>query len=233
LIESILSAGGFYFALEGLKQAIPDVFGARLFHFMSAYIRELVANTGFEVVNAREYRLALDEGVHFSGKSDLTDSFFKNAKKNFHFFLPVGLGGIVGVLALSRFIKYLLENYGVELKYLFLGLIIGTLPSVFKQANKQGYKLIYFVPFITTFLATILFTVLENQAAHSIQIEEPGMIQLIVHGAIIGFGTIAPGVSASLILMYIGAYEGLMEAISNVDLAVLIPVSMGFMLGFY
>lgn len=41
----------------------------------------------------------------------------KDFKKNILFFLPIALGGIVGVLAFSRIMKYLLENHDVQVKF--------------------------------------------------------------------------------------------------------------------
>jgi len=39
-----------------------------------------------------------------------------------------------------------------------------------------------------------------------------------------------PGISASFILMYLGAYEILLEAIASVNLFMLIPAGLGFVL---
>ncbi|MGE5678800.1 MAG: undecaprenyl phosphate translocase family protein, partial [Pseudomonadota bacterium] len=41
-------------------------------------------------------------------------------------------------------------------------------------------------------------------------------------------GTIVPGISASFVLMYLGAYQLLLEGLSSIDLSVLIPVGVGF-----
>jgi len=163
----------------------------------------------------------------------LTDAIahvFKNFKENVIFFFPIGVGGVIGVLAFSRVINYLFENYNVEVKYLFIGLMVGTIPSVFRHANKRGYKRKYLVPLILTLGVTMIFTVMENSTINVVPDGDPSLVQLLLYGAIVGFGTIIPGISASFILMYLGGYKTLLSAIANIEIAVIIPVGIGFVL---
>ena len=111
---------------------------------------------------------------------------------------------------------------------LFRSLMLGTLPYVFKEANKKGFKRTYILPCIIAFSITLLFMILENSIIDIIPESSPSLIALIIYGAIIGFGTIVPGVSSSFILMYIGAYEMLLDGIVSMDLMVIIPVGVGF-----
>lgn len=157
-------------------------------------------------------------------------NIFKDLKSKIIFFLPIGLGGIVGVLAFSRVIQYLFENYEVEVKYLFIGLMIGTFPSLFKQASKRGFKRTYVFCLIITFAITIALSMLNNQSFHINDEAGAGFIELIIYGAIIGFGTIIPGISASFILMYLGAYEIILDAISSINIMLLAFAGIGFVL---
>jgi len=153
-----------------------------------------------------------------------------NFKKNFIFFLPIGLGGVIGVLLFSGIMEYLFTNYNVQIKYLFIGLIVGTFPLVFKDANKHGYRKIYIVPFIISLALTIIVTIIDNNAVNAVSSFEPNIWQLIMYGAILGFGTIIPGISASFILMYLGSYDLVLAAISEINIPVLIPLGIGFVL---
>lgn len=156
--------------------------------------------------------------------------FKKNLKKNAIFFLPIGLGGIVGVLGFSKIMEYLFLNFNHEVKYLFIGLIIGTLPLVFKQANSRGFKRSYLVYFVLSFGITIFVTLLDNNAVNTISNSQPGLFMLLLCGGILGFGTIIPGISASFILIYIGVYDSVLAAISGLDVYMLIPLGIGFAL---
>jgi len=160
--------------------------------------------------------------------TDAIGNVFKNFRENFIFFLPVVLGGGVGVLAFSNIMNYLFLNYDVQVKYLFIGLMIGTLPSVFGEANKKGFRNIYIVPCIIAFAVTILFIVFENSGIDVFPESGRGLAQLLSYGAIIGIGTIVPGISASFVLMYLGAYQIVLEGMAELNPAVLIPVGIGF-----
>ena len=56
-------------------------------------------------------------------------------KKNFLFFLPVGIGGILGLVLLSRPLEWVLAHYQIIVLWGFAGAILGTLPSLFKKAH--------------------------------------------------------------------------------------------------
>lgn len=154
----------------------------------------------------------------------------RNFKENLFYFLPVGIGGVAGILIFSRLIEYLFKFYEIEVRYAFVGLMLGTLPSVVKQANRKGFKNIYFVLFLISLFLTVLLTYLENNAVNIIRDVQITPFYLIIYGAIIGFGTIIPGISASIILMYIGVYEAVIGAISNIDLFMLFYLGVGFTL---
>jgi putative membrane protein len=156
--------------------------------------------------------------------------FTRNFKENVLYFLPVGIGGVVGVLVFSKIIEYLFHFYEVEVKYAFIGLMFGTIPFVVKEANKKGYKQRYLIPFVLTLSITFLAAYFENNEVNIIMKSGTAPLSLIIYGIIIGFGTIIPGVSASIILMFIGAYEIVISAISNIQISMLFFLATGFVL---
>ena len=52
-------------------------------------------------------------------------TFFKDWKKNLLYLIPIGLGAVVGIVAFSKIVKYLLGNYPMATNFFFIGLIIG------------------------------------------------------------------------------------------------------------
>jgi len=159
-----------------------------------------------------------------SALANIFHDFFRKVKTLF----PLGMGIVFGVLAFSRVMKYLFEYHETNIRFLFIGLMLGTIPSVIKDANKNGFKKSYLIPCLIAFSITVIFTILENNVIDIIPETSPDLLTLIVYGVVIGFGTIIPGVSSSLILMYIGAYETLLDALVSLDLMVIIPVGIGF-----
>lgn len=172
--------------------------------------------------------LAVMFGVYERITSLITNVFY-NLKHNFNFYLSVGAGGCIGVLLFSRVIEYLFMNYEAEVKYLFIGLMVGTFPSLIKIANKNGFKKIYIPILILSLAGTMLITLIEKSSAHVFE-GYTSFPWLVFYGGVLGFGTIIPGVSASFILMYLGVYETVLGSISNIDISLLFPLGIGFTL---
>ena len=63
--------------------------------------------------------------------------FFENPKKNFFFLLNLSLGIIIGIVLFSKIIIYFLTKYYLYTTTLFLGLIIGGIPTIIKEIPKR------------------------------------------------------------------------------------------------
>ncbi|NLX61540.1 MAG: DUF368 domain-containing protein [Tissierellia bacterium] len=159
-------------------------------------------------------------------------NIFKNFKKNLIYLAPYGFGALCGVLIFSNIFKYLFKHYNVEVRYLFIGLMLGTFPSLFKRANKKGFRKSYIALFILTFSITFLFAFMENRLINIIPDGQPSILELIICGLVVGFGTIIPGVSSSVILIYLGYYEIVLEALASLNIPMLIPIGLGFIICF-
>lgn len=195
--------------------------------FLSYFVKGLLIGIGAVAPGVSGGSIAVLFGL-YERITDAIANVFKNFKENFIFFLPIILGGGVGVLAFSNIMKYLFLNYDIQVKYLFIGLMVGTLPTVFKQANSKGFRRIYILPCIFALAVTLIFVYLDNRGINVIPDASPGLFQLAGYGAVIGIGTIVPGISASFMLMYLGAYQLLLEGLSSIDPAIIIPVGIGF-----
>ncbi len=159
-------------------------------------------------------------------------NIFKNFKKNLIYLMPYGLGAIVGVLIFSNIFKYLFKHYNIEVRYLFVGLMAGTFPSLFRRANRKGFRKAYIALFTVTFSITLLFALMENRVIDVIPDGSPSIVELVICGLVVGFGTIIPGVSSSVILIYLGYYEMLLDALASLNIPMLIPVGIGFIICF-
>lgn len=157
----------------------------------------------------------------------------ENFRHNVRFILPLALGGIASILLFSNVIEYLLVNYPFFLMYLFIGLLLGSLPAVIDIANKKGFDQRYLVPFFIT-LGLTLFPVIFEGNSVNLDLDFYQNISfglVIVSGFLLAIGTVVPGISSSFLLMMFGTYHTLLNAVAKVNLAVLIPVGIAF-LGF-
>lgn len=61
----------------------------------------------------------------------------KDFVENVLFFIPIGIGGILGIALFSFPVEYLLQHYQVIVLWGFAGAIIGTIPSLLKESTQN------------------------------------------------------------------------------------------------
>lgn len=198
-------------------------------NFLSGFLKGVAIGAGAIAPGVSGGALAVIFGL-YDKITNFIAHLNKNFKENLLFFIPIGAGAAAGVLIFSRIIEFLFQYYETEVRYAFVGLMLGTLPSVIREANKRGYRQKYLIPFIISLTLTLIVTFLENNAVNIINEAGTGPVHVIIYGVIIGFGTIIPGISASIILMYMGAYEIVIGAISNLHLVVIFYLGIGFII---
>ncbi len=161
-------------------------------------------------------------------------NLFHDFKNNFLFLLPIGLGGITGILLVGKLLDFLFTSYPTPTKFCFIGLILGSIPILFKKANQsKGFRLHYLIFLIPAFLFGILSIKLENVLPEFInmQLSDNYFFYLILAGFFMSIGIIVPGVSSSVILMVFGLYSTYLSAISSINFVILLPLGIGVLLG--
>jgi putative membrane protein len=163
---------------------------------------------------------------------DCVLNFFKNFKQNFKVLFPIALGAFIGIIIFGKILKYLFFAYPVQIKFIFIGLIIGCIPSLFKEVkSKASIKPYYFLFTLIAFFIGILLVILEKNITNNIFVANYNILLLIFVGFITSAGVVIPGVSSTLILMLFGIYEKYLDAISYIYLPFLIPLGVGLILG--
>lgn len=162
-------------------------------------------------------------------------NIFKDFKTNFKFLLPIGLGGITGILLFGKILKYLFNTYPMQTKFAFIGLIIGCIPILFKKANsKKGFRLHYILYLIVAFAIGTFSILLEQFLESNIMYgANNSLVFLIIAGFFMSVGIVVPGVSSSVILMAFGIYYEYLDAISTLNFSILVPLAIGIILGGY
>lgn len=163
---------------------------------------------------------------------DAVLNFFKDIKQNIKFLFPVALGVGIGVLLFSNGLNYALYAFPIQTKSIFIGLILGTIPSLIKEVNeKQSFRPQNVVYLLIALAIGIVTVILENQMTIISNVEEINSFYLILCGVIMSLGIIVPGVSSTIILMLLGVYSIYLQSVANLYLPVLIPMGIGLVLG--
>ncbi|AUC14297.1 DUF368 domain-containing protein [Tenacibaculum sp. SZ-18] len=147
---------------------------------------------------------------------------FKSAwtELNGNFLLALFIGIIVSFLSLAKVISWLLETHPILLWSFFFGLVLASIIYVAKQIEK--WNIISILLLIITTATAYIITTLPPLVS-----EDSSMPFIFLAGAIAICAMILPGISGSFILVLLGAYKPVLNALTNKD----IPVVVVFMLG--
>lgn len=149
---------------------------------------------------------------------------FKNLKTHIISLAPYIIGGAIGFLGIANILSVFLEKYPAPSVCFFVGLIVGLLPSLIREAREKGDN--RNSVFAAVISMEITFIILISLKILSVKLV-PNFMWYIFCGACLGLSIIAPGMSFSTLLMPIGLYEPFIAGIGNIDLNVLIPGGIG------
>lgn len=159
-------------------------------------------------------------------------NFFKDVKNNFKFLCPIFIGIGIGVLIFSNILNYFFINFPIQIKSIFIGFILGSIPSLFKECRfKDNFKISYLFYIIVAFFIGIALVVLENYFSSNTSFESFSFLYLILAGFSMSIGIVVPGVSSTIILMIMGVYSTYLSSISTLYFPVLIPIGIGLIIG--
>ncbi|CAJ1198967.1 hypothetical protein CPEBRM1_ABPJDJAI_02022 [Companilactobacillus paralimentarius] len=149
----------------------------------------------------------------------------QNFKRDFLYFLPIGIGGIVGIGILSKPLDYLLQNYQVIVLWGFAGTIIGTLPTLFKESTSQTSRDKYDLTwFLASFVGGGVFLFFMSEIFGTIPANFFGFV---IAGILIALGVLVPGLSPSNLLIILGLYTPMLKGFKTFDPLVFIPIAIG------
>lgn len=151
----------------------------------------------------------------------------KNFKENALFFLPVGLGMLAGIVLLSHPLGYCLENCLVPTMWFFIGAILGTFPSLWKEAGKKGRQPKHIAIMLAALAAALVFLLCGARMGGQLPIN---FYTWLLTGAIIALGILIPGLSPSNFLLYMGLYGAMVEGFQRLEISVLLPIAVGGLL---
>ena len=149
---------------------------------------------------------------------------FRKFKTHVPKLIPIGIGGVIGFLGVANILSFLLDKYPAPSVCLFIGLIGGMLPSLFREAGEQGRSKISYVSMVIA--AILVFALLISLQVFSVVIT-PNFAWYLFCGFCLALSVIAPGMSFSTLLMPLGLYEPFVSGIGRMDFAVLIPGGIG------
>lgn len=193
----------------GAADVVPGVSGGTI-AFISGIYEELI--TSINSIDLSLFKTLCKEGFK---------AFWTQVNGNFLLALFSGIA--ISVVSLAKFISWLLENQPVLLWSFFFGLVLASIIIVGKAIEKWNFKAI--IMLILGALIAYYITQLppsENTAS---------LPFLFLSGALAVCAMILPGISGAFILVLLGSYKIILDAVHERDFKIIVTVGLGAVVG--
>jgi len=139
--------------------------------------------------------------------------------KYWKWFPPIALGWCAGFLGFAKGIAAAFCLSDTVTTWLFIGLIVGTVPSLFREAGREGRSAGAWVSMAVC--AAAMFTGL-FYVSHIAEVSvAPNFWWYNFCGVLWGMSVVIPGMTSSSVMMALGLYQPMLEGLARLDLLVL------------
>lgn len=158
---------------------------------------------------------------------EVLSSPFKGIRKHWKMLIFVGIGGVLGFVGFAGITEQLLKWNEALVLCVFVGLIAGTVPELWRDAGKEKRDKFSIISLIVSFVAiSVVFYLFKNVLQLTIT---PTFVGWLICGLLWGLSFIVPGFSSSTLLLFFGIYEQMSHGISHLDFGVLIPLGIAML----
>ncbi|WP_299161102.1 DUF368 domain-containing protein [uncultured Eudoraea sp.] len=202
----IISLKGF---AMGAADVVPGVSGGTI-AFISGIYEELI--TSINSINFSKFKVLKKEGFK---------SFWKAINGNF--LLALFSGIFISVFSLAKMISWLLVNQPILLWSFFFGLVFASIFFIARVIEKWN---------LGTISAFVLGALLAYYITTLPPSENTGSLPfLFLSGALAVCAMILPGISGAFILVLLGSYKTILDAVHEQELYTVATVAMGAVFG--
>ncbi|MDT0622748.1 DUF368 domain-containing protein [Croceitalea vernalis] len=193
----------------GAADVVPGVSGGTI-AFISGIYEELISS--INNINLELFKTLKKEG-------------FKTAWKqlNGNFLLALFTGIFISLFSLAKFLSWLLENEPILLWSFFFGLVTASIFLVGKEI-KRWNAIAVIALLIGTAVAYFITTLPPNENVNSLPF-------LFLSGALAVCAMILPGISGAFILVLLGSYKTILDAVHERDIKMVTTVAIGAIFG--
>ena len=192
----------------GAADVVPGVSGGTMAFIMGVYQELIDAIKSFDVELARK-------ALKFDVKGILDQVPWK-------FLAALGSGIALSIMTLAHAVTYFMDNHQNYLYAFFFGLILASIVAMGLGMKWSGNTVMGLIA--GTLLAYWIVGLVPSTAENTPLI-------LFFSGCIAISAMILPGISGSFILLILGQYAYVIEAIKNFDVVTLLPLALGCGLG--
>lgn len=162
-------------------------------------------------------------------------SFMKHKKESALFLCIFALGGGAGMVAFANPIQKLIAMFPLPMMYFFIGAVAGGVPLMYQKARVARFSWKSALWLLAGVAVVLLLNLLPTGLLSAGNIlEERNMMGygiMLAAGFIAAIALILPGISVSYMLLIMGIYDPVMQAIGGLHFSVLLPLGVGLVLG--
>ena len=200
--------------------------------YLKNFLKGLVTGVATLVPGVSGGTMAIILGI-YDHLIHAVSTFFKDWKKNLTYLMVVGLGAAVGFLLFSRLLENAIKSYPFVMQFLFMGVIIGGLPVLYRKSEVSGKGNLKDYLFFILGFAIVLLLSAEPEAVENMATSRGilSVLFLFIAGIIEAIALVLPGISGSYMLLILGLYGVTLNAINTFNIPFLIPLLLGVVVG--
>ncbi len=148
--------------------------------------------------------------------SNIRTKFWESIK----YLAPIGVGAVVGIVLFASIIEYTLEHFSMATNMVFVGLIVGSIPMIYKKATAKKVDIASILAFVVCFgFMLFMKLVTPEEDANSVitTLTVASFVQVFISSAISAGAMIIPGISGSFVMLLLGLYTTVLATISEIS----------------
>lgn len=203
---------------------------------MNLVIKGFIIGLGKIIPGVSGSMLAISLGIY----EDIIENISKiktNFKESIKYLIKPSIGIIFAIILGSKIIVKCLNKFYFPTMLLFIGMLVGGIPNLIKNAKIKKMDLLKI-----SIILTPIFLIINNIPLiknHEINYTIIEFIKLIGIGVSDAASSIIPGISGTAILMTLGYYNVILETFGTIlkinkipkNIFIIIPFFMGFIIG--
>ena len=174
--------------------------------------------------------MAMVLGIYQKLIASINGILSKRWREHFMFLVTLFLGIGLALITFSRLIEWLIAAHSQPLFFFFNGLILGIIPFLLRTANyKRTFKANHYFVLIIAAIVVASTSLIRDDSMQSVWINLTfgHYLFLFLAGWIASSAMILPGISGSLLFLLLGVYPTVINAISSVNIPVILVVGLG------
>lgn len=227
----------------GIANIVPGVSAGTMFVILGIF-KKLIEQVGLCLDEVKIMVKNITKFKEKNGGIRAVGIMFKNifmSQKTF--LIPIAIGMIFAIYFVAKLFSILNPEKILYRNYIFLGLILGGIPALFKElkkgtdiANIKKRKISIYIFMIIGFAMMFALYLLKVNGIglRKVGYEELSItmaIPLFLVGAVAAASMVIPGISGSMVVFILGYYELMTVSISKLNMIFIIPFAIGILVG--